>query len=446
MSDKNSKSPGQGETDFFDKAKDALDELEGIDSRFGAKRRQENLNILFSRLQQLTPHRFLTFCSLSPFLAEIRAQHAKLVGRESCLGFSVVGRIVDAMKPWGPALMAENLNVGDSILQVDGKDVNDDDIGEHIAQKDSPDTVVQLSVSRADGSGVENVDIVRSLTPLYALSDELFQTLKQLRSDIEIAKDEHARSVDFLKLSKKTEDTDALNAALGRLDKVMDIVSALHIGNYDTRKHLISRALSDEEIQYLQDMSAHFDHVEKLLKKVLTMKPLPVRKEAKFQEDERTQENMLQWQKRKEIGGESERKGDIIWDVPVQGHLSKELDRQREEWEREERESLYERLKSEREERETLYERIREGDRMREMEKEERMRERGVLERAMQKARLQWEANREKDFEKWEKEKARERELEWEATREKDWAERNVVHSHKLKAGTNVQSHMAQIH
>ena len=143
------------------------------------------------------------------------------------------------MKPWGPALMTENLNVGDSILQVDGKDVNDDDIGEHIAQKDSPDTVVQLSVSRADGSGVENVDIVRSLTPLYALSDELFQTLKQLRSDIEIAKDENARSVDFLKLSKKTEDTDALNAALGRLDKVMDIVSALHIGNYDTRKHLI---------------------------------------------------------------------------------------------------------------------------------------------------------------------------------------------------------------
>ena len=418
MSDKNSKSLGQGETDFFDKAKDALDELEGIDSRFGAKRRQENLNLLFSRLQQLAPQRFLTFCSLSPFLAEIRAEHAKLVGRESCVGFSVVGRIVDAMKPWGPALMAENLNVGDSILQVDGKDVNDDDIGEHIAQKDSPDTVVQLSVSRADGSGVEDVDIVRSLTPLYALSDELFQTLKQLRSDIEIAKDENARSVDFLKLSKKTEDTDALNAALGRLDKVMDIVSALHIGNYDTRKHLISRALSDEEIQYLQDMSAHFDHVEKLLKKVLTMK----------------------------LGGESERKGDIIWDVPVAGHLSKELDRQREEWEREERESLYERLKSEREERETLYERIREGDRMREMEKEERMKERGVFERAIQKARLQWEANRENDFEKWEKQKARERELEWEAKREKDWAERNVVHSHKLKAGTNVQSHMAQIH
>lgn len=83
---------------------------------------------------------------------------------------------------------------------------------------------------------------------------------------------------------------------------------------------------------------------------------------------------------------------------------------------------------------------------MREMEKEERMRERGVFERAIQKARLQWEANRENDFEKWEKQKARERELEWEAKREKDWAERNVVHSHKLKAGTNVQSHMAQIH
>jgi len=132
--------------------------------------------------------RFLEFCRESSTLSKLdqlavpdpRKPRAKL-------GFSVIGREVADIRPWGPAHLSEELFAGDEILKVDGTSVAPGNIAQHIIGSDKPNSIVVLQVKRADGSGIRDVRIPRCFSVVLGVSDILHQTLAQLGEDMSMA-------------------------------------------------------------------------------------------------------------------------------------------------------------------------------------------------------------------------------------------------------------------
>ena len=136
------------------------------------------------------------------------------------LGFSVVGRKVEEIQAWGPAHVSNELAIGDEIIKVDGVAVESDDIAEHIRGTDEPESIVRLTVSRADGSGVEIVDLPRYFSPVFGVSEILHQTLTELGEDMIQA---HEALLDETRGSGARREQQALDKGLSRLEMVVDL-------------------------------------------------------------------------------------------------------------------------------------------------------------------------------------------------------------------------------
>ncbi len=132
--------------------------------------------------------RFLDFCRESSVLSKLDqfAEPDPFKPRAK-LGFSVIGREVSELEPWGPAHLSEEIFAGDEILKVDGTSVVPGNIAQRILGSDKPNSIVELQVKRADGSGIRDVRILRSLSASSGVSDMLYQTLTQLGDDMSMA-------------------------------------------------------------------------------------------------------------------------------------------------------------------------------------------------------------------------------------------------------------------
>ena len=253
------------------------DEAEGW---IGSREREEWLKALQARGRgDGPPRRFLTYCAESSALG---AQYSeKLVQNlKGKLGFSVLGTHVEDMNPWGPAHLSEMLDVGDEILEVDGAATTMDNIAMLMLGNGAPETVVHLTVQRAKGGGVEKVSIPRMFSPLVSVSDDLFATLHSVLSKIQAA---HkivssgeggargstylpATSVESLGIrsggrgNEVLEET--LNAAIRHLDMVVALATAVHIGNFDERKHYLSQRITPVEVAYIKRLHQQMDHLE----------------------------------------------------------------------------------------------------------------------------------------------------------------------------------------
>jgi hypothetical protein len=248
----------------------------------GSREREEWLKALQARARgDGPPRRFLSYCAESSVLG---AQYSeKLVQNlKGKLGFSVLGTHVDDINPWGPAHLSEMLDVGDEILEVDGAATTMDNIAMLMLGDGAPETVVHLTVQRAKGAGVEKVSIPRMFSPLVSVSEDLFATLQSVLSKIHAAHkiissgERGARAaylpatsnggVESLGISSGGRGNEALeetlNNAIQHLDMVVALVSAVHIGNFDERKHYLSQSLTPVELAYIKRLHKQMDHLE----------------------------------------------------------------------------------------------------------------------------------------------------------------------------------------
>ncbi len=163
------------------------------------------------------PQRLLTFAAESESL---RAKHGRLApGPQSTIGFRLVGTIVDEILPWGPAHLSEEIMVHDEILEVDGKPVSAMNVAESIVGLDECNSRVDLTVKRAAGGEIRVVRLCRVYRPLLAIAEDLFETLVKMRN----------------MLSKSAPEM------ITDLERALDAVSALQIGNYDHRRALLDK-------------------------------------------------------------------------------------------------------------------------------------------------------------------------------------------------------------
>jgi len=253
----------------------------------GSREREEWLKALQARARgDGPPRRFLSYCAESSVLG---AQYSeKLVQNlKGKLGFSVLGTHVDDINPWGPAHLSEMLDVGDEILEVDGAATTMDNIAMLMLGDGAPETVVHLTVQRAKGAGVEKVSIPRMFSPLVSVSEDLFATLQSVLSKIHaahkiISSGERGARAAYLPLIPKLSTPnggvesvgissggrgnevleETLNAAIQHLDMVVALVSAVHIGNFDERKHYLSQSLTPVELAYIKRLHKQMDHLE----------------------------------------------------------------------------------------------------------------------------------------------------------------------------------------
>lgn len=109
--------------------------------------------------------------------------------------------------------------MNDEVLEVDGHPVTADNIAEYIIGTDESNTSVDLTLMKADGSGRQVVRLVRMYRPLLNIAEDLFETLVKLRNA----------------LSKVAPDS------IAQLERALDAVSALQIGNFDDRQAFLDR-------------------------------------------------------------------------------------------------------------------------------------------------------------------------------------------------------------
>jgi hypothetical protein len=92
-------------------------------------------------------------------------------------------------------------------------------VAESIVGLDECNSRVDLTVKRAAGGGIRVVRLCRVSRPLLAIAEDLFETLVKMRN----------------MLSKSAP------AVIPELERALDAVSALQIGNYDHRRALLDK-------------------------------------------------------------------------------------------------------------------------------------------------------------------------------------------------------------
>ena len=161
--------------------------------------------------------RLLTFASESESLS---AKHGRMApGPQSTIGFRLVGTSVDEILPWGPAHLSEEIAVHDEILEVDGKPVTALDIADSIVGLDECNSSVELTIQKADASGIRKVRLNRIFRPLLAIAEDLFETLVKVRAALSTSAPE----------------------VIPELERALDAVSALQIGNHDNLQAILEK-------------------------------------------------------------------------------------------------------------------------------------------------------------------------------------------------------------
>ena len=107
----------------------------------------------------------------------------------------------------------------DEILEVDGKPVTALDIADSIVGLDECNSSVELTIQKADASGIRKVRLNRIFRPLLAIAEDLFETLVKVRAALSTSAPE----------------------VIPELERALDAVSALQIGNHDNLQAILEK-------------------------------------------------------------------------------------------------------------------------------------------------------------------------------------------------------------
>ena len=86
---------------------------------------------------------------------------------KSTLGMIIYGLTIDSILPGGPAAACSALDCGDTLMRVDGNNVDGYNFQELLRGSDQPGSLVTLTIRKGEPSAV-HVDSSHSLMPVLA--------------------------------------------------------------------------------------------------------------------------------------------------------------------------------------------------------------------------------------------------------------------------------------